>query len=64
MRFKRYVRYHRLGWFPGTPKMQMCAVARHEAVGCLAGAGAEVLSVETDWQGGFENLTYIARRRR
>ncbi|MGA2015755.1 MAG: class I SAM-dependent methyltransferase [Opitutaceae bacterium] len=64
MRLKRYVRYHHPGWFPGTPKMQMYALARQEVVGCLEGAGAQVLSVETDGRGGFENLTYIARRRR
>ena len=62
MRAKRYVRYHLAGWFPGTPKMEMHAVARDEVLGCLADAGAEVLSVERDDQGGFETLTYIARK--
>jgi len=64
MRVKRYVRYHHPGWFPGSPKMQMYAVARGEVLGCLAEAGAQVLSVENDGQEGIESLTYIARKRR
>jgi SAM-dependent methyltransferase len=63
MRTKRYVRYHRPGWFSGTPKMQMYAVPREEVLGWLAAAGAEVLSVERDEHEGLENLTYIARKR-
>ena len=62
MRVKRYVRYHHPGWFPGTPKMQMYAVAREEVLGWLAAAGADVLSVERDEHEGLDNLTYIARK--
>ncbi len=62
MRAKRYVRYHHPGWFPGTPKMQMYAVARDEVLECLASGGAEILSVERDGHADFENLTYIARK--
>jgi ubiquinone/menaquinone biosynthesis C-methylase UbiE len=62
MRAKRYVRYHHPGWFPGTPKMQMYAVAREEVTKCLREGGAEVLSVERGPDVAFENYTYIARR--
>jgi len=62
MRLRRYVRYHHPGWFPGTPKMQMYALGRAEVLGCLAAAGARVLSVEADEQRGFESLTYVARK--
>jgi ubiquinone/menaquinone biosynthesis C-methylase UbiE len=62
MRVKRYVRYHYPGWFPGTPKMQMYALGRADVLECLAAGGAEVLSVERDEHGGFDNLTYLARK--
>ena len=62
MRARRYVRYHYPGWFSGTPKMQMYAVAREGVLECLADGGAEVLSVDADGHAGFENLIYIARK--
>ncbi len=62
MRFRRYVRYHHPGWFPGTPKMQMYALPRGDVLECLAAGSAEVLSVERGERDAFENLTYIARK--
>lgn len=62
MRLKRNVRYHYPGWFPGTPKMQMYALAQGDVLGCLAAGGAEVLSVEKGGEDAFLNLTYVARR--
>ena len=63
MRLARHIRYHHPGWFPGTPKMQMYAVARARVLGRLAEAGAEVLAVDRNEHDQVVNLTYIARRR-
>lgn len=60
MRIARNLRYHFPGWFPGTPKMQMYALPRDEALRCLA--GAEVLAVDRSEHGAVVNLTYIARK--
>jgi SAM-dependent methyltransferase len=62
MRAKRFVRYHHPGWFPGTPKMQMYALARDDVLECLTAGGAEVLSAEKGEHDAFENYTYIARK--
>jgi SAM-dependent methyltransferase len=64
MRFKRHVRYHHPGWFPGTPKMQMYALARDEVAGIIQRSGAEILSVEKGEHGAVENNAYIARKPR
>jgi len=63
MRLVRHVRYHHPGWFPGTPKMQMYALARARVLGRLAEAGAEVLAVDRNEHDEVVNLTYLARRR-
>jgi SAM-dependent methyltransferase len=62
MRFKRHVRYHHPGWFPGTPKMQMYAVPQNGVRECLGGAGAELLVVARREHNAVDNLTYIARK--
>jgi SAM-dependent methyltransferase len=64
MRISRHVRYHHPGWFPGTPKMQMYALPKDEVLALLAGAGAEILSVEKCEHGAVDNTIYIARRTR
>ncbi len=61
MRLRRHIRYHHPGWFPSTPKMQMYALSRAEVLECLAGAGAQVLSIERNEHDAVVNLTYIAR---
>jgi SAM-dependent methyltransferase len=63
MRLARHIRYHHPGWFPGSPKMQMYAVARARVLGSLAEAGAEVLAVERIEHDEVVNLTYLARRK-
>jgi ubiquinone/menaquinone biosynthesis C-methylase UbiE len=62
MRIRRFLRYHYPGWFPGTPKMQMHALAREEVLRCLAAAGAHVLSVDRSEHGSVDNLVYIPRK--
>jgi SAM-dependent methyltransferase len=62
MRVKRHVKYHHPGWFPGTPKMQMYAMPRDEVTSIIAGAGAEILSVDRGRHGAVENSVYTARK--
>jgi SAM-dependent methyltransferase len=62
MRIRRNIRYHFPGWFPGTPKMQMYALAREEVAACLADGGADLLAVDRSQHDAVINLTYIARK--
>jgi SAM-dependent methyltransferase len=62
MRIRRNIRYHFPGWFPGTPKMQMYALAREDVAACLAAGGVDLLAVDRSPHDAVVNLTYIARK--